>query len=415
LFVPDDASLGESDTGIDDTLLMTEIEDVSSGAAPGTADPRHSSREAAAVTAERKQLQQQEFEYRAAVADQERLRKEAEDRAAAEAAEQVRLQREEEERVAFAAEQERLRQEAERVAAEAAEQERLQREAITAKQARLQREEEERAMVVAAEQERLRQEQEARVLAEQERFQKEAQERAFAEAAEQERLQQIQREAEEQAAEQERVRGEAEKQAAEQSRLEREAEERAAEAENERRAIAASVEEERIAQERAIALAHLEQGDEHASVPTDTVLVERSSATTQTYITPDLPSLITQLREASDSPDEDHSTIATQNVLEDGGQTASDSHAVDVPTNDIVPPQTIAAGLESITEEAEVSNPVPTMTIARDSSENVSPNAGGLIKRRLPTRNERRLRSMTTSLRLAVRRMKIFTNRTRRW
>uniref|UniRef100_A0A093VHN0 Calponin likey domain-containing protein n=1 Tax=Talaromyces marneffei PM1 TaxID=1077442 RepID=A0A093VHN0_TALMA len=401
LFVPDDASVGTSDTGIGDPLLVTEMEEDSSGGVPGTANPRHISRDLVAVAAERGRLQQQELEYRAAVAE-ERLRKEAEDRAAAEAAEQERLRREaerlaaeaeqerllreaqeraaavaaeqerlrkqaedraaaeaaeqarlrhEEEKVAFAAEQERLRREAERVAAEAAEQERLQREANAAEQVRLQKEAEERAAIEAAEQERLRREQAERVLAEQERLEMEAQERAAVEAAERERLQQIQREAEEQAAER------AAAELAEQEQLRREAN---------------SAEEQRIAQARALALAHLEQGDKHASALTDTVPLERSSATTQIDITPDLPSLITQLREASDSPDEDHNAIvephgiATQNIFEDGRQPALDSHALEAPTNDVSPPWTITAGLEPITEEAEVSNPIPPVIIDDD-------------------------------------------------
>lgn len=340
LFVPDDASVRASDAGIDGTLLVTEMEDVFSGAAPGIADARPSSREVVAVTAEREWLQQQELESRAAVAEQERLRREAE-----------------------------------RVAAEAAEQERLQREAIAAEQVRLRREAEERAAAAAVEQERLRREEEQRVLAEQERLQQEAQEKAVAEAAEQERLQQIQREAEEQAAEQERICREAEERAAkeEKERLavvaeqERLCQDAAELVEQERlRQEANSAEEERIAQERAIALMHLEQGDEHVSAPNDVVPFERSSATTQIDITPDLPSLITQLREASDSPDEDHSAIAMQNVLEDGHQAASDSHAVEAPTNDVSPPRTITAGFEPITEEAEVSNPIPSVIIDDD-------------------------------------------------
>lgn len=379
--------------------LRKEAED---RAAAEAAEQERLRREAERLAAEAEQerlLREAQERAAAVAAEQERLRKKAEDRAAAEAAEQARL-RHEEERVAFAAEQERLRREAERVAAEAAEQERLQREANAAEQVRLQKEAEERAAIEAAEQERLRREQAERVLAEQERLEMEAQERAAVEAAERERLQQIQREAEEQAAEQERIRREAEEQAAEQSRLEREAEERAAEEEKERLAVAAeqerlrqdaaesaaaelaeqeqlrreanSAEEQRIAQARALALAHLEQGDKHASALTDTVPLERSSATTQIDITPDLPSLITQLREASDSPDEDHNAIvephgiATQNVFEDGRQPALDSHALEAPTNDVSPPWTITAGLEPITDEAEVSNPIPPVIIDDD-------------------------------------------------
>jgi hypothetical protein len=374
LFVPDDASEGGSDTRMDGPLLVTETEEVSTGAVPGITDTRRLSREASAV-AEQERLRQEAARVATEAAEQERLQREAI------AAEQVRLQREaaeqerreQEERVRI--EQERLRKEAEaRAAAEMAEQGRLreaERVAAEAEQERLQREAQERAAAEAAEQER--REQEA-IAAEQVRLQREAEERAANEAAQQERLQQIQREAEEQAAEQERIRREAEEQAAEQSRLEREAEERAAEQERLRQDTAerAAAEEERIAQERAVALAHLEQNDDHIFTPTDAVLLERSSATTQIDITPDLPSLITQLREASDPPGEDHSAIvephgiATRNDLEDGRQAALDSHAVEATTNDGSPPRTITAGLEPIHEEAEVSNPVPSVIIDND-------------------------------------------------
>ncbi|KUL81299.1 hypothetical protein ZTR_09029, partial [Talaromyces verruculosus] len=339
LFVPDDASEGGSDTRMDGPLLVTETEEVSTGAVPGITDTRRLSREASAV------------------AEQERLRQEAA-RVATEAAEQERLQRE-----AIAAEQVRLQR-------EAAEQERReQEEHVRIEQERLRKEAEARAAAEMAEQGRLREAERVAAEAEQERRQREAQERAAAEAAEHERREQeaiaaeqvrLQREAEEQAAEQERIRREAEERAAEQERLRQDAAERAA------------AEEERIAQERAVALAHLEQGDEHASAPADSVPLERSSATTQIDITPDLPSLITQLREASDPPDEDHSAIvephgiATRNDLEDGRQAALDSHAVEATTNDGSPPRTITAGLEPIHEEAEVSNPVPSVIIDDD-------------------------------------------------
>ena len=392
LFVPDDDNMGEIDPGIDDPLP----------------DQRRLPREASAVAAEQERLQQQEAERRAAVAEQERLRKEAEERAAAEAAEearqeaeraaeQERLRREEEERVAFAAEQERRRREAESVAAEAAEQERLQQEAIAAEQVRLRREAEERAAAEAAEQERLQREQEERVVAEQERLRWEAQERAAAETAEQERLQQeaivaeqsrLQREAEEQAAEQERVRREAEecaaeedrleqeqKVAAEQERLRREAEERAAieTVEQERlRQEANAAEEERIAQERGIALAHLEQGDEDVSTPPDAGPLDRSSSTTHVDLPTGLPTLITRLREGSDSPDPDHSPIvephhiATQSFSPDRHPAAIESHTVEAPAGDGSPPRTATAGLAPITEEAEVSSPIQSVIIEGD-------------------------------------------------
>ncbi|EED23183.1 conserved hypothetical protein [Talaromyces stipitatus ATCC 10500] len=384
LFVPDDASEGGSDTRMDGTLLVTETEEVSPEAVPGITDPRRLSRDASAV-AEQERLRQEAARVATEAAEQERLQREAM------VAEQVRLQREaaeqerreQEERVRI--EQERLQKEAEaRAAAEMAEQERLRREAervaAEAEQERLQREAQERAAAEAAEQER--REQEA-IAAEQVRLQGEAEERAANEAAQQERLRQIQHEAEEQTAEQERIRREAE--AAEQSRLEREAEERAAEEEKGRLAVAAeqerlrqdaaeraAAEEERIAQERAVALAHLEQNDDHISTPTDAVPLERLSSTTQTDITPDLPSLITQLRETSDPLDEDDNArvgphgIATHNSLENARQAALDSYAVDVPTDDGSPPRAITAGLEPITEEAEVSNPSPSVIIDDD-------------------------------------------------
>ncbi|KAI7968986.1 hypothetical protein EIK77_000871 [Talaromyces pinophilus] len=55
-----------------------------------------------------------------------------------------------------------------------------------------------------------------------------------------------------------------------------------------------------------------------------------------------------------------------RNGLEDGGQAALDSHAVEATTNDGSPPRTITAGLEPIHEEAEVSNPVPSVIIDDD-------------------------------------------------
>ncbi|PCG89752.1 hypothetical protein PENOC_105180 [Penicillium occitanis (nom. inval.)] len=243
---------------MDGPLLVTETEEVSTGAVPGITYTRCLLREASAI-----------------------------------------------------AEQERLCQEAARVAIEAAEQERLQREAIAAEQVWLQRE--------AAEQER--REQEERVRIKQERLRKEVEARAAAEMAKNDFREKPKREQlpkqlnknKEQATEQERIRREAEEQAAEQS-----------------------------------------------------------CATTQIDVTPDLPSLITQLREASDPPDEDHSAIvephgiAMRNGLEDGGQAALDSHAVEATTNDGSPPRTITAGLEPIHEEAEVSNPVPSVIIDDD-------------------------------------------------
>lgn len=332
LFVPDDASDGGSDTRMDGPLLVPETEEVSTGAVPDITDTRRLPREASDV-AEQEHLRQEAARVATEAAEQERLQRDAI------AAEQVRLRREaveqerreQEERVRI--EQERLQKEAERVAADA-EQERLQREA------------QERAAAEAAKQERLEQE---AIAAERFRLRREAEERAANEAAQQERLKQIQREAEEQAAEQERIRREAEEQTAEQERLRQNAAERA------------TAEEERVALERAVALAHLEQNNDHTSTPTGAVPLERLSSTTQIDITPDLPSLISQLRETSDPLDEDDNArvgphaLATQNSLKNA-----------LPTDDGSPPRTITAGLEPITEEAEVSNPSPSVIIDDD-------------------------------------------------
>jgi hypothetical protein len=293
----------------------------------------HSPRETPAIAAERERLQREEAEHRATAAEQERLRKEAEDRAAVEAAEQERLRQE-----AIAVEQARVQKEAEdRAAAEAAEQERLRQEAIAVEQARLQRQAEDSAAAEAAEQERLKQE---AIVAEQVRLQREEKERAAAVALEQERAQQEATEkaaAEEaaNAAEQERLQQEAE--AAERFRLEREAEERIAE-------------EERTLQERAIALAHLQQGDNNVFASPDAGPFERSSSTTQIDLPMDVPSMIIQLREGSDSPDQDQGFP----------EAAIESHTIEAPTGEASPPRTVTAALEPITEEAEVSNPHPS-------------------------------------------------------
>ncbi|EED23506.1 hypothetical protein TSTA_069270 [Talaromyces stipitatus ATCC 10500] len=301
------------------------------------------------------------------VTDQRRLSGEAEERAAAETAEQERIRREQDERVV--AEQERLRREAqEKAAAEAAQ----RQEAIVAEQPRLQREAEEQA----AEQERDRRETE-------ERAQKEAEEKAAAKEAEAARLRReaeqaaepfrLEREAEERAAEEERLEQGKERLAvaAEQERLRREAEESAdvEMVEQERlRQETSSAEEERIAQERANALAHLEQGDEDVSAPPDAGPFERSSSTTQVDLPIDLPNLITQLREGSDSPGQDHSPIVEPHGLatQSFPETAIESHTVEAPTGDVSPPRMVTAALEPITEEAEVSSLIPSVIIEGD-------------------------------------------------
>ena len=328
---------------------------------------------------EQERLQREEAERLAAAAEQERLRREAEERAIAAAMEEERVRKEAEERTATEAAEE-ARREAEEQAAQV-EQERVQREAEeqAREQERLQREEEDRR--AAAAEERAAEERAAAETADRERLQQEADEQAATAAAlEEERIRKevearavaeeahLRREAEEQAAqvaEQAWLQQAAE--AAEQSRLHREAQERLQQEEEERQAVVAveeeqqNLEDERVAKERALALAQLEHD---ASIPADAGPVERASSTTQVDLPLDVPSLIARPREGADP---DHSLLLEPNEssppLSTDDNPASASGTVPDPVRDMFLPPTATAELETIPEEVDGLRPIPPTTV----------------------------------------------------
>lgn len=221
--------------------------------------------------------------------------------------------------------------------------------AVAVEQGPLEREDEEMAAAEAAEQEYL-QLQETTIV-EQSPRQEEDEEMAAAKTTKQDYLQQEEKERAVAAAqEQEQAQQEAAN-TAEQEWLEKEREA-----------------EERTAQDRALALAHLEQGNKKSFAQSNAILFERSSSTTQLDLSMDVPSIITQLRQPSDSPDRDQSPVielyglATQSLT----KTASGSHTTEAATGEISPQRTVTTALEPITEEVEVSSPRSSVIIESD-------------------------------------------------